>query len=81
LRRILLNSLYSLEVKGDGNSFCKIRKLDEREESIAKVQRNVKVDYSDVVVKKLGLSKHRGNVELYFKHRYRAFNYRLGLVN
>ena len=26
----------------------------------------------------LGTWQHRGNVELYFKHRYKEFNYRLG---
>ena len=26
----------------------------------------------------LGLWEHRGNVELYFKHRYQPFNYRIG---
>ena len=26
----------------------------------------------------LGTWQHRGNVELYFKHRYKEFNYRIG---
>ncbi len=26
----------------------------------------------------LGTWQHRGNVELYFKHRYNSFNYRIG---
>jgi hypothetical protein len=34
--------------------------------------------YSDVAVNLLGLWEHRGNVELYFKHRYQPFNYRIG---
>jgi hypothetical protein len=79
LRRILVNALYFLEVKADGNSFYKIgittRTIEER---IAEVQRDVKAHYSDVVVNLLGLWEHRGNVELYFKHRYKAFNYRIG---
>jgi len=79
LRRILSNSLYFLEVKADGKIFYKIgittRLIEER---IAEVQRDLKVHYSDVVVNLLGLWKHRGNVELYFKHRYKAFNYRIG---
>jgi hypothetical protein len=79
LRRILVNSLYFLEVKADGNIFYKTgvttRSIEER---IAEVQRDVKAHYSDVVVNLLGLWKHRGNVELYFKHRYKAFNYRIG---
>jgi hypothetical protein len=79
LRRILLNSLYFLEVKADGNIFYKIgvttRTIEER---IAEVQRDVRAHYSDVTVSLLGLWEHRGNVELYFKHRYKAFNYRIG---
>ena len=42
------------------------------------MQRDVRAHYSDVVVNLLGLWEHRGNVELYFKHRYKAFNYRIG---
>ncbi len=79
LRRILINSLYFLEVKASGNIFYKIgvttRSIDQR---IAEVQRDVRAHYSDVVVNLLGLWEHRGNVELYFKHRYKAFNYRIG---
>ena len=79
LRRILLNSLYFLEVKADGNCFYKIgvttRPIEQR---IAEVQRDVRAHYSDVVVNLLGLWEHRGNVELYFKHRYQPFNYRIG---
>ncbi len=78
LRRILANSLYFLEVKADGNTFYKIgvttRQIEER---IAEVQRDVRAHYSDVVVNLLGLWESRGNVELYFKHRYKAFNYRI----
>ncbi|MEG4023759.1 GIY-YIG nuclease family protein [Microcoleus sp. S13C4] len=79
LRRILVNSLYFLEVKAEGNIFYKIgittRSIEER---IAEVQRDVKAHYSDVVVNLLGLWEQRGNVELYFKHRYKAFNYPIG---
>jgi len=79
LRRILVNSLYFLEVKADGNCFYKIgvttRLIEER---IAEVQRDVRAHYSDVAVSLLGLWEHRGNVELYFKHRYQPFNYRIG---
>ena len=79
LRRILVNALYFLEVKADGNCFYKIgittRSIEER---IAEVQRDVIAHYSDVTVSLLGLWEHRGNVELYFKHRYQPFNYRIG---
>jgi len=79
LRRILVNSLYFLEVKADGNRFYKIgvttRQIEER---IAEVQRDMRAHYSDVAVNLLGLWEHRGNIELYFKHRYKGFNYRIG---
>ncbi|MEG4584553.1 GIY-YIG nuclease family protein [Microcoleus sp. MOSTC5] len=79
LRRILVNSLYFLEVKADANCFYKIgvttRQIEER---IAEVERDVRGHYSDVVVNLLGLWERRGNVELYFKHRYQPFNYRIG---
>jgi hypothetical protein len=42
------------------------------------VQRDVRAHYLDVAVSLLGLWEHRGNVELYFKHRYQPFNYRIG---
>ena len=79
LRRILVNALYFLEVKADGHCFYKIgvttRSIEER---IAEVQRDVRAHYSDVAVNLLGFWEHRGNVELYFKHRYQLFNYRIG---
>lgn len=79
LRRILMNSLYFLEVKANGNIFYKIgvttRSIEER---VAEVQRDVRAHYSNVTVSLLGLWEHRGNVELYFKHRYQPFNYRIG---
>jgi hypothetical protein len=51
------------------------------EEQIAFVQQDMKVHYSDVIVNLLDYGNIRGNVEFYFKHRYRAFNYWPGLVN
>ena len=73
-----MNLLYFLEVKAEGNSFYKIgittRLIEER---IAEVQRDVRAHYSDVATNLLGLWEHRGNVELYFKHRYKVFNYRI----
>ena len=81
LRRILVNSLYFLEVKASDNIFYKIgvttRSIEER---IAEVQRDVRAHYSDVAVNLLGLWERRGNVELYFKYRYKAFNYRIGTL-
>ena len=45
---------------------------------MAEVQLDVRAHYSDVAVNLLGLWERRGNVELYFKHRYQPFNYRIG---
>jgi hypothetical protein len=79
LRRILVNALYFLEVKAEGKIFYKIGVTTRpSEERIAEVQRDVRAHYSDVAVSLLGLWEHRGNVELYFKHRYQPFNYRIG---
>ena len=79
LRRILVNLLYFLEVKANGTIFYKIgittRSIEER---IAQVQRDVRAHYLDVAVSLLGLWEHRGNVQLYFQHRYQPFNYRIG---
>ena len=56
LRRILVNSLYFLEVKANGTIFYKIgittRSIEER---IAEVQRDVRAHYLDVGVRFLGL--------------------------
>ncbi|WP_413168128.1 GIY-YIG nuclease family protein [Capilliphycus salinus ALCB114379] len=79
LKRILVNSLYFLEVKADGQTLHKIgitqRTIDER---ISEIYQDLKSHYSQIQVSLLGLWEHRGNVELYFKHRYREFNYRVG---
>jgi hypothetical protein len=52
--------------------------LDRSRNESRPVQRDVRAHYSDVAVSLLGLWEHRGNVELYFKHRYQPFNYRIG---
>ncbi len=81
LKRILLNYLYFLEIKVDGNLLYKIgitqRAIEER---IGEVVYDLKNYYSDIAVNLLGLWQHRGNVELYFKHRYKQFNYPIGTL-
>ena len=42
------------------------------------MQQDMKVHYSDVIVNLLGLWEHPSNFELYFKERYKEFNYRIG---
>ncbi len=79
LKRILECSLYFLEVGVGRKNLHKIgvtkRPIEER---VIEVHRDLKAHYKRVEIKVLETWKHRGNVELYFKHRYRDFNYRIG---
>lgn len=78
-KRILLSWLYFLEIKAGRKLLHKIgitkRPIVER---VAEVQRDLAAHYKQVEVKVLDTWEHRGNVELYFKHRYQKFNYRIG---
>ena len=42
------------------------------------IYRDLAAYYNKIEIKILGTWKHRGNVELYFKHRYKDFNYKIG---
>ncbi|NET45972.1 GIY-YIG nuclease family protein [Okeania sp. SIO2B3] len=79
LKRILLNSLYFLQIKTAQKTFYKIgittRPIEQR---IAEVQQDLNKHFSHPIVNLLGLWEHRGNVELYFKHKYKDYNYRIG---
>jgi hypothetical protein len=79
LKRILLNNLYFLQIKVGRKLLHKIgvtkRPIEER---VTEVQRDLAAYYKRVDIQVLGVWKHRGNVELYFKHRYKDFNYRIG---
>ena len=79
LKRILLNNLYFLQIKAGRKLLHKIgvtkRPIEER---VIEVQRDLAAHYKRVDIQVLGVWKHRGNVELYFKHRYKDFNYRIG---
>ncbi len=79
LRRILRFTLYFLEIKCDGKTLHKIgvtsRSLSDR---LPEIERDLKQHYSKIDISVLGTWKHRGNVELYFKHRYKQFNYAVG---
>ncbi|MBD1935644.1 MULTISPECIES: GIY-YIG nuclease family protein [Cyanophyceae] len=78
LRRILEHRLYYLEVEGDSETLYKIgvtkRPIEER---MLKIKRYLRSHYKSVELKILGTWEHRSNVELYFKHHYQLFNYRL----
>ncbi|MBD1893182.1 hypothetical protein [Coleofasciculus sp. FACHB-129] len=79
LKRILEHRLYYLEVKTDSETLSKIG-ITKRtiEEQMVEIRRDLYCHYKTVELKVLGTWEHRGNVELYFKHRYQPLNYRLG---
>ena len=79
LRRILRFTLYFLEIKADGKVLHKIgltsRDISDR---LLEIKRDLNHHFSSIDINTLGTWQHRGNVELYFKHRYKKFNYRIG---
>jgi hypothetical protein len=79
LKRILESNLYFLQVKAGRKLLHKIgvtrRSIEQR---VIEVQRDLAAHYKRVDIQVLDVWKHRGNVELYFKHRYKDFNYRIG---
>ena len=79
LQLILSSSLYFLEIE---TNIGIIYKIGVTQRPVIKRVAEVKIDllahYSSVAVKVLGTWEHRGNIELYFKHRYRDFNYPIG---
>ncbi len=81
LRRILQLKLYFLQVQADGETLHKIgvtrRAIEER---VAEVERDLRKHYRCTDIQVLGTWEHRGNVELYFKHRYQRFNHPIGTL-
>lgn len=79
LQRILSSSLYFLEIETNIGTLYKIgvttRPVIKR---VAEVKIDLLAHYSSAAIKILGTWEHRGNIELYFKHRYRDFNYPIG---
>ena len=79
LQRILRFTLYFLQIDADGKAINKIgitsRTIEDR---LPEIERDLKQHYSKVAIEVLGTWQHRGNVELYFKHRYKEFNYPIG---
>ena len=78
-KRILENKLYFLEIKAGKKLLHKIgitkRPIAER---VAEVERDLANHYKSVEIQLIDTWNHRGNVELYFKHRYKNSNYRIG---
>ncbi len=79
LQRILSSSLYFLEIETNIGTLYKIgvtsRPVIKR---VAEVKIDLLAHYSSVAIRVLGTWEHKGNIELYFKHRYRDFNYPIG---
>jgi hypothetical protein len=80
-KRVLTNTLYFLEIVVDGQILHKIGVTSrEMEQRVKEVQRDLNSHFKSVAIEVLGTWEHRGNVELYFKHRYRDFNYKIGTL-
>ena len=82
LQRILRFTLYFLEIKADSKMLHKIgvtsRTISDR---LPEIERDLQQHYSKIDLNVLGTWQHRGNVELYFKHRYKEFNYPIGKLS
>ena len=79
VRRILRLMLYFLEIRADGKEIYKIgvtrRNMSDR---LTEIKRDLSRHYQELEITVLDTWKHRGNVELYFKHRYKEDNYPIG---
>lgn len=79
LQRILSCTLYFLEIQTNIGTLYKIgvtqRPVLKR---VAEVKIDLLAHYSSVAIRVLGSWEHRGNIELYFKHRYQDLNYPIG---
>ncbi len=80
-KRILQSKLYFLEIKTGKKILHKIgitkRPVAER---VLEIQKDLSNHYKLVDINVLDTWEHRGNVELYFKHRYKQFNYKIGTL-
>ncbi|MDJ1168920.1 GIY-YIG nuclease family protein [Roseofilum sp. BLCC_M154] len=80
-QRILNQMLYFLEIKADGESFYKIgvttRDISDR---IPEIEQDLKKYYQEIKIKCLGTWQYRGNVEPYFKYRYRDCQKKIGTL-
>ncbi|PMB50246.1 hypothetical protein CEN39_19125 [Fischerella thermalis CCMEE 5201] len=79
LKRILSCTLYFLEIQTSKSTLYKIgvttRPIQER---VAEIKKDLLAHYQNFAPVVLGIWNHRGNVEKYFKHRYRKFNHPIG---
>lgn len=81
MRRILETALYFIEVHTEQGVLHKIgvttRPLEQR---VAEIRADLIPHFGAVELVPLGTWAHRGNVELYFKHRYRRFQHPVGTL-
>lgn len=78
-QKILSNKLYFWEIQADDELYYRIEITTlSSQERIPEIQRELYKHFQDVSIKELGLWDHRGNVEYYFKYRYRKFNHPIG---
>jgi len=81
MRRILETTLYFIEVRTRTGSLHKIgvttRPLEQR---LTEIRADLMPHFGSVELIPLGIWAHRGNVELYFKHRYRRFQQPIGTL-
>ncbi|MCC5670758.1 GIY-YIG nuclease family protein [Nostoc sp. CHAB 5784] len=79
LQCILSCTLYFLEIQTPKGTLHKIgvtaRPIQQR---LTEIETDLLIPYQTVAIQILGTWPHRGNVELYFKHRYHNYNYRIG---
>lgn len=79
LIRVLSHRLYYLKIRADGTMLHKIgvtrRPIEQR---LVEIRQDLLAHFQSVDIAVLGTWEHRGNVELYFKHRYKGFNYPIG---
>ncbi|GAA6616721.1 GIY-YIG nuclease family protein [Scytonema sp. NUACC26] len=79
LKRILSCQLYFLKIHTIKETLYKIGVTEQPiSERLAQIKRDLLAHYQSVDIEVLGTWEHRGNVELYFKHRYQNFNYPIG---
>lgn len=79
LQRILSCTLYFLEIKTNIGTLYKIGVTQRHVlKRVAEVEIDLLAHYQTVAIRILGIWVHRGNIELYFKHRYRDFNHPIG---
>ncbi len=81
MRRILEATLYFIEARTGEGVLYKIgvttRSLEQR---LAEIRLDLTPHFGTVELIPLGTWAHRGNVELYFKHRYRRFQHPIGTL-